>query len=414
MIETHVTDEGATRSLTFSKLLPATPSEVYRAFTNATALRDWLADQVHVAAQEGGAIFLGWNRPGYYVAGRYTRLKPNKHVAFDWQGIGEPGRSEVEVDIEQRQNGTEVTLVHRGLGAEASWDGVVDEVRDGWLTALENLHAYFDVGQDLRIARRPFLGIIMAGAMTPEDAERLGLPSTDGVFLSGTVAGTGAEAAGLQNRDVIVGMAGRPVRYQSDLTAILDEHLAGDVLELEFYRDGVKRTAVLRLSERPLPEVPDSPGELARRVEEMYGELGRELDRVLDGASDKDAGKRPGKGQWSAKEVLAHLIHTERDGQFWAASVISGAEAMNFPDNIDVRIVATVEAFPELDDLTRELRSLWAETVAMVRHLPDDFTSRKRDYRRIGEALLQGGWHPKEHFHQITETLAAVKNGGLF
>lgn len=414
MIETHVTDEGATRSLTFSKLLPATPAEVYRAFTNATALRDWLADQAHVAAQEEGAIFLGWNRPGYYVAGRYTHLKPDKRVMFDWQGIGEPGPSEVQVDIEERQNGTELILVHRGLGADARWNGVVDEVRDGWLTALENLHAYFDVGKDLRIARRPFLGVIMAGQLTPEDAERLGVPDTDGVMISGAVGGTGAEAAGLQNRDVMVGLAGRPVRYFSDITAILDDHLAGDVVEMEIYRTGVKQTVPVTLSERPAPEVPDSPGELARRIEEMYDELGKELDLVLEGVSDKDADQNPEKGQWSVKEVLAHLIHTERDGQFWLASVISGAEAMNFPDNIDARIAATVDAFPKLGDLRQELERLWAETAAMVRHLPDGFTGRKRDYRRVGEALLQGGFHPKEHFHQITETLAAMKEGGPF
>src|SRR5690606_41960932 len=117
MIETHVKEDGAFRTLTFSKLLPAPPEQVYRAFTNEVALREWLVDHAHVDDRVDGPLFLGWDRPSYYYAvGRFTRLDPPRPVAFAWQGLGGPGATPATVDPEEEGNGGLVTAAAYPMG----------------------------------------------------------------------------------------------------------------------------------------------------------------------------------------------------------------------------------------------------------------------------------------------------------
>jgi S1-C subfamily serine protease len=59
---------------------------------------------------------------------------------------------------------------------------------------------------------------IMLSDFNAEIAKSMGLPVSSGVRIDGTVPGMGAEAAGLQSGDVIVGMAGYPVGDFSSLT----------------------------------------------------------------------------------------------------------------------------------------------------------------------------------------------------
>ena len=55
--------------LTFEQTIQAPIDQVYRAFTNATALREWLCDTATVDARPGGRVYLAWIS-NYYRRGR--------------------------------------------------------------------------------------------------------------------------------------------------------------------------------------------------------------------------------------------------------------------------------------------------------------------------------------------------------
>ena len=68
-------------ALTFKRSVNVPPAEVYRAFTHATALRDWLCDAAQTEVRKGGRVYLWWNS-GVYASGAYTALEPGKKVAW--------------------------------------------------------------------------------------------------------------------------------------------------------------------------------------------------------------------------------------------------------------------------------------------------------------------------------------------
>ena len=192
------------QSLEFEQHIRVPPSQVYYAFTNATALREWLCDVATTLPQPGGRLYLAWHR-GYYACGEYTALEKDKEVAFTWQGRGEPGQTQVRVSLSEKDDGTLVSLAHERIGAGEGWAQPAREFQTGWKNGLENLTSVLETGEDLRFTLRPMLGII-GNDFTPEQAKALGVPVTEGLRLGGVVEGLGAQNAGLQADDVIVGM----------------------------------------------------------------------------------------------------------------------------------------------------------------------------------------------------------------
>ena len=77
-----------TQTLKFKRTLGVSPAAVYRALTNATALREWFCDAALVEPHKGGRLYLGWNQ-GYYATGEFTKLDPDRKVAFTWLGRGD-------------------------------------------------------------------------------------------------------------------------------------------------------------------------------------------------------------------------------------------------------------------------------------------------------------------------------------
>src|SRR5262245_35260947 len=102
-------------ALTFQCTVPATPAAVFRAWTNAGALRDWLSDAAEADPRPGGRIYLWWN-DGTYAAGTYTELRPDEGLTFTWQGPGAPQGSEVRVEIHPADAGSAVAVMHEGAG----------------------------------------------------------------------------------------------------------------------------------------------------------------------------------------------------------------------------------------------------------------------------------------------------------
>jgi len=74
-------------------------------------------------------------------------------------------------------------------------------------------------------------------------------------LVSGTLVGTPLYEAGLDRGDRIISLAGRPVRSDDDVNAVLAAHAPGDVVEIRYEQRGREVTATLRLAEDPRLEV---------------------------------------------------------------------------------------------------------------------------------------------------------------
>ena len=74
-------------------------------------------------------------------------------------------------------------------------------------------------------------------------------------LASGTLVGTPLYEAGLDRGDRIIALAGRPVRSDDDVNAVLAAHAPGDVVEIRYEQRGREVTATLRLAEDPRLEV---------------------------------------------------------------------------------------------------------------------------------------------------------------
>lgn len=391
----------ATQSLTFEKFIKAPTSMVYHAFTNATALREWLCNLATVQPRPEGRMFLSWNN-GYTMAGEYTSLQVDKEILFLWRGRGDPAASQVRVTLEEKDDGTLVSLIHEGIGEGEGWRKAVQEIQDGWKSGLENLTSTLETGEDLRITRRPMLGITI-GDFNPEIAAKLGVPVTEGIRIDSVVDGLGAQAAGLQSNDVIVNFDGRQITDWSSLTNALQGKQAGDTIEVSVYRGSQKVTVMMELSRRKMPETPSNLPALAESIRQRYEQMQAELDKFFAGVSEQEASFKPSPQEWSPKEVLAHLIQGERYWQFHIAELVGSQEswADDWPGNLEPAILATVAANPTLSDLLAELKRLFLETQVLFAHLPAQFAERKSTFWRLSYEALETPYHLYAHLDQM-------------
>ena len=97
-----------------------------------------------------------------------------------------------------------------------------------------------------------YIGIYMQ-VVTPEISEFYGIP--EGIYVSEIAEGGGAEAAGLNNGDIIIKIQGLSVTNNESLTRIMKYYAIGDEVEVTFLRneDGeyVEHTVNVTLGEKP-------------------------------------------------------------------------------------------------------------------------------------------------------------------
>jgi uncharacterized protein YndB with AHSA1/START domain len=381
----------------------------YRAFTNSTSLREWLCDAATVEARPRGRMYLWW-RGDFYSSGHFIELEENKRVVFQWHSNQDPEPTTVTVTVTEQDGGTHLTLDH-AVPNEGSWMLIAAEFLKHWEASLQNLKSVLETGIDLRIANRPMLGII-PGDFSPDQAEALGVPVRDGMRLDGVVDGMGAQAAGLQKDDVIVEMAGKPITSDfNTLPLALAGKKGGDTVEVVLYRGAEKKTVAMQLSKRPMPDVPFDPAELAGKAREGYTPALAELEKCFEGYNDGQAMKRPAPGEWSALEVVAHLIQEERFNVLRLGGLVNGFELTSdgYGGNVNAAMEATVRANPSIPLMLDALRRSVEEILAYTELLPEEFAANKGSYYRFGSALLQPDLHLAAHIQQIKDALAAAK-----
>jgi uncharacterized protein YndB with AHSA1/START domain len=384
---------------TCTRTLDATPADVFRAFTRPMALRDWLCHAAEVEPRVGGRYYLWWN-DGYGTSGAITDLVAGERLAFTWQGPGErPGA--VRIELQPDDGRTTVTVTHDGDDADAA------AARLG-AAALENLQALVETGIDMRLARRPMLGLSGADDLGAARAAALGLPVTEGLWVGGVVEGLGAHAAGLQKDDVVVRMGDQPIRDQASFVEVVQTYEAGDRVPVVFYRGPAQQTVTLELGRRPMPVVPDDGATLAAALRATYATLDAELAAALAGVDEARADYQPTPDAWNIKRVLSHLIAIERDNHAWITVVSEDGEIeYPFHDNDAPRIAAFAEIYGTLDNLLLELHRSQEATLAMLTRLTPAVLRRKHLLSPLIGWLDNLAIHSREHIAEIAALAAA-------
>ncbi len=397
-----------THSIEFKQLLQAPIAHVYRAFTNAMALREWLCDIATANPKPGGRFYLAWN-DGYYTSGEYLLVEPERKVAFTWRGCGDPGETQVQVDLESQEDCTVLTLKHTGLSDGEKWQDLARLFEHEWKNSLENLVSVLEKGPDLRVTRRPMLGIF-PGDFNAKQAKRLGVPVTEGVRIDGVLEGMGAQKAGLQKDDVITEIDGRQIKPEGELYQILSQHRAEDTLEVGFYRGSEKMTVSMTLSPRPIPEIAGTAEALVETLSKAYADAFASLEAVFEGISEEQASHNPAPGEWNAKQVLAHLLHSERFNQFWITELVFAQERTSdgYGDNLPAQVNATSTVYDTVPALLTELKRNQAEIIELIKGLPAEFVTQKSTFWRMAYALPEYPTHMNAHLDQIRAAIASA------
>jgi len=128
-------------------LLRATPAEVLRAWTSATAMGKVLPGKARIQAKMGGRFEWAWKRqPGAKNSGRFLEIVKDHRVSFTWEGGGLA--SEVRLSAEKTPYGALVSLEHVQLPPGSPRR----EVERMWAHLLERLRVYFYHGKKIRAA----------------------------------------------------------------------------------------------------------------------------------------------------------------------------------------------------------------------------------------------------------------------
>jgi hypothetical protein len=222
----------------------------------------------------------------------------------------------------------------------------------------------------------------------------------------------GAHAAGLCKDDVIVGLDGKPITNDyGSFVAALKGKKGGDKVEVVFYRGSQKKTVTMELTKKPVPDISWDPAELAKQVRLKYNATLSRLEACFKDVSEGEADQEPAPGEWSAKQTLAHLIHTERG---WIANLddsVGGYERLadDWGGNLLAHINATIQAYGSVRGMLDELERLSVEMVAFLTALPNSFVERKASYFLNAAQMLELESHTISHIDQINSAIALAR-----
>ena len=132
------------------------------------------------------------------------------------------------------------------VGVNSAGAGAAEGI--GFAIAIDNAKLVIDALIKDGVVSRGFMGI-RSSTITPAIARQFGLPVSQGLFIQAITVGAGAERAGLQAGDIIVGINDDPVGDIGELGRILAKYGPGTTVTVWYLRtdagDEPQRTEVM-------------------------------------------------------------------------------------------------------------------------------------------------------------------------
>jgi hypothetical protein len=169
----------------------------------------------------------------------------------------------------------------------------------------------------------------------------------------------------------------------------------------------------MTLAGRPKPKMPESPKALAEEVRGIYQRIQGEMAELFDGVSEEEADYRPAEGEWSAKEVVAHILATEKAAQLWTINTTKGRTFFNWATNDHLLVESFAISYGQtIESLLEEMRKTEAQTLYILENLPADSLDFKGSFMNIYQNFGPVGLplHTRMHFKQIQDTLTIAKD----
>lgn len=393
--------------LQFERTINVPAEAVHYALTNAPTLTRWLCNDARVTANVGGRIYFYWNE-GYATIGKYTQLEPTT-VAFSWLD-GSEQKSQVRFDLNEVNGVTTVSVTHTDFAEDSA-----EEYTKGWEASLENLQSVLETGVDLRLYRRPILGLGGGGNLDADAAAEFGVPQA-GFGVNNVITGMGAAEAGLIANDVIIGVNGTDITEWNELAAALNKHQAGDTVDITYYRGAEKSTIPLTLSSQPKPPMPDSLDKLVQMHRDANTQLMAEIRELLADVTEAESHWKSvspelvegAEDEWSIREVLGHLIQTEQWAHHFVILTISGQSAPGF-NNYTPHIDA-LSNHDSLADVVDEFERHLHISERLIASLSAEAVARKADMFAFSQTFVLGfPWHSRNHLQTIQTKLAEAR-----
>ncbi|MCJ7694701.1 MAG: SRPBCC domain-containing protein [Anaerolineaceae bacterium] len=401
--------EESQKFIRIEKNIKAPVQQVFFALTNATKLRQWLCDTAIFGARVGGRVYFAWDNR-YFAAGTILELIPNKKIVYSWYGKDEPNPTLVTIHISSENGHTKLVLEHSGLDNSTAWLSPTQSIEKGWQVGFENLISNLEYGIDLRISQRPIIGIFPGEFIQANSDDSI--PIKNGMKVIDVVKDYSAEKAGLKSGDIIFKLNDDEIKDWKSWIDAINKFKAGDQIKIAYYRGMERQDKDLILSAMILPEVPETPKDLAENIKNLLFEMYDRLIMLLGDLSEEEADYSPAPDEWSIKEIIAHFIHTEREHQNWITNLALSQLPIpsDLSENLTSQVKATVALYPSIAELLELLRKSIEESVLCYEFLPKNVVEDKSMFWNLafmGNALPL---HTQSHFKQINNNLKLVRN----
>ena len=110
-------------------------------------------------------------------------------------------------------------------------------------------------------------------------------------------------------------------------------------------------------------------------------------------------------------EVLAHLIHDERNAQQFICDAAGYEQPLYdyYAGNLQAHNDATLAVYPTLTEMVRQLRISSKETVALVAALPPGFIEHKAAFWNLAYNAVEPDFHLSSHMEQMRSAVQAAR-----
>jgi hypothetical protein len=371
---------------------------VAKALTSPQGLSTWLCDEATVEARANGALRLSWHE-GRRRDGLWTHYEVPSVLAWRWrEGLDGPVTA-VRVTLAPEEGATRLRLTEEGVAAAAA-----EATQAAWRGWLSDLAVYVVRGANARFEPRPMLGVSVS-EVDAEMAKERNLPVSRGILLDSLTPESAAVQAGLRSGDLVVGIGEQTVEDWGSLVAAMGAHRAGDTVNVTYWRDGRAAVAMVTLAGRPAQAVPESAAAFHEHIRAHTAALLGRIEAITRDLDPALADYRPGAGEWSLRQVLAHLSYSERHHHEWLALLATdGPDTSWHGPAGDLRqaVIAELDAAALVARYAADL----AESEALMHAIVDRHETPPVWYQ-LAASLHFGQQHLEEHLEQLQALVTA-------